>query len=340
MTERERFLSALQGRPVDRTPVWIMRQAGRYLPEYRKLKERHSFLELVGTPELATEVTLMPLRRFPLDAAIVFSDILVIPEALGQPYRFKDTGGIEMAFKVASVEQINALNPCGVRERLAYVGDAIRLVRRELDGKTALLGFAGSPWTLAAYMVDGGHQEDFAGIRSLFYSDRAAFNALMEKLTAALCEYLNMQVEAGADAVQIFDSWGSVCPGADYPEMSLHWIKRIIAALPANFPVILFAKGMAHHMEALAATGAAALSLDWTVDLGAAAHNAPPGIALQGNLDPILLNGEPEVVRRETRRILQSVNGFHGHIFNLGHGILPSARIDSVEALIESVQSH
>jgi uroporphyrinogen decarboxylase len=317
-----------------------MRQAGRYLPEYRELKLRHSFVELVRTPDLATEVTLMPLRRFPLDAAIVFSDILVIPEALGQPYRFKDTGGIEMAFKIDSADKVARLNAKDVVERLAYVGDALRQVRYELGSGTALLGFGGSPWTLAAYMVDGGHYNQFAGLRNLYYGDRDLFRSLMSKISEALSEYLKMQVDAGADAIQIFESWGSVCPGADYVDMSLKWIKQVIGALPSDFPVILYSKGMAHHMRDLADTGARALSLDWTVDMRAAVQCVPSGLALQGNLDPIFLNGDSAVVRREATRILNSVNGFKRHIFNLGHGILPEARIDSVEALVETVQNH
>ncbi len=340
MNSRERFLAACALRPLDRPPLWVMRQAGRYLPEYRALKERHGFLTMVRTPDLAAEVTLQPVRRFPFDAAILFSDILVIPEALGQGYRFRDEGGIAMEFRLDSRARIDALaHADAVPGKLAYVGEALALLKTALAGEKALLGFGGSPWTLATYMVEGGGSEDFALIKSLFYADRASFDALMEKLTAALVAYFGMQIRAGADAIQIFDSWGGVIAGRDYEAASLQWIRRIIAALPAGFPVILFAKGAAAQLPAQATSGARVLSVDWTVDI-AAAHaqlNPKPGIALQGNLDPVLLNTSPEIVLRETRGLLTSMKGAKGHIVNLGHGILPGAKIECVEALAQTV---
>ena len=338
MTSRERFLAACASQPLDRPPLWIMRQAGRYLPEYRELKARHSFLEMVRTPALAAEVTLQPLRRFAFDAAILFSDILVIPEALGQGYHFRDQGGIAMEFPLATRAQIDALRLAeAVPERLAYVGETLRLLRRELGDAHALLGFGGSPWTLACYMVEGGSSEDFSAIKSLFYTDRAAFDALMERLTTALIAYFQMQIRAGADAIQIFDSWGGIVPGHDYEAASLRWIRRIVAALPATFPVILYAKGTAPQLAAQATCGARVLSVDWTVDLPAARAALPPSIAIQGNLDPVLLNLAPDIVRRETTRVLESMRGHAGHIFNLGHGILPQARLESVAALVDTV---
>jgi uroporphyrinogen decarboxylase len=341
MTSRERFLAACACQPLDRPPLWIMRQAGRYLPEYRQLKEQHGFLHMVRTPALAAEVTLQPLRRFPLDAAILFSDILVIPEALGQGYRFREEGGIAMEYRLESRGQVDALAPAeAVPGRLAYVGDALGLVKRELAGRRALLGFGGSPWTLATYMVEGGGSEHFSRIKGLFYGDRATFDALLEKLTASLIAYFQMQIGAGADAIQIFDSWGGVVAGPDYEAASLQWIRRIAAALPPGFPLILYAKGTAAQHAAQAAAGIRVLSLDWTVDLAAVARSqrasAAP-VALQGNLDPVLLNTEPAIVRRETLRLLESLRGVPGHIFNLGHGILPQAKIACVEALAESV---
>lgn len=340
MNSRDRFLAACALRPLDRPPLWVMRQAGRYLPEYRALKERHGFLTMVRTPDLAAEVTLQPVRRFPFDAAILFSDILVIPEALGQGYRFREEGGIAMEFRLDSRARIDALASAdAVPGKLAYVGQALAQLKTTLAGGKALLGFGGSPWTLATYMVEGGGSEDFALIKSLFYADRASFDALMEKLTAALIAYFGMQVRAGADAIQIFDSWGGVVAGRDYEAASLQWIRRIIAALPAGFPVILFAKGAGTQLPAQATTGARVLSVDWTVDI-AAAHaqlNPRPGIALQGNLDPVLLNTTPEIVRRETSILLRSMQGAAGHIVNLGHGILPGARIECVEALAQTV---
>jgi len=341
MTSRERFLAACACQPLNRPPLWIMRQAGRYLPEYAELKAQHGFLKMVRTPELAAEVTLQPLRRFPFDAAILFSDILVIPEALGQGYRFKDEGGIAMEFRLESRTQVDALAPvAAVPARLAYVGEALALVKRELAGRSALLGFGGSPWTLATYMVEGGGSEDFSRIKGLFYGDRATFEALLEKLTASLIAYFQMQISAGADAIQIFDSWGGVVAGADYEAASLQWIRRIAAALPPEFPLILYAKGTASHHAAQAATGIRVLSLDWTVELGTVARTlraAGTPVALQGNLDPVLLNTEPGIVRRETARLLESMRGVPGYIFNLGHGILPQARIACVEALAECV---
>ena len=341
MTSRERFLAACAAQPLDRPPLWIMRQAGRYLPEYRALKEQHGFLGMVKTPALAAEVTLQPLRRFPFDAAILFSDILVIPEALGQGYRFREEGGIAMEFRLDTRAQVDALAPAAaVPERLAYVADALALLQRELAGQKALLGFGGSPWTLATYMVEGGGSENFTRVKALFYRDRPTFDALLEKLTASLIAYFQMQIRAGADAIQIFDSWGGVIAGPDYEAASLQWIRRIAAALPPGFPLILYAKGAAAHHAAQAATGIRVLSLDWTVDLAAIARSlraAGASVALQGNLDPVLLNTEPSVVRRETLRLLDSMRGIPGHIFNLGHGIMPQAQIACVEALAESV---
>jgi len=339
MNSRDRFLAACACRPLDRPPLWIMRQAGRYLPEYRALKAKSSFLEMVRTPALASEVTLQPLRRFPgLDAAILFSDILVIPEALGQPYRFRDEGGIAMEFSLDSRARIDALAPAtAIAERLAYVADALTLLKKELAGSHALLGFGGSPWTLATYMVEGGSSENFERIKILFYTDRAAFDTLLEKLTAALIAYFQLQIHAGADAIQIFDSWGGIVAGPDYEAASLRWIRAIVAALPRDFPVILYAKNTAPHCAAQAATGIRVLSVDWTADLAAVRHQLPANVAVQGNLDPVLLNTTPAIVRRETTRLLSSMRGAPGHIFNLGHGILPDAKIECVESLVETV---
>jgi uroporphyrinogen decarboxylase len=347
MTSRERFLSACACLPLERPPVWIMRQAGRYLPEYRELKARHGFLGMVKTPELAAEVTLQPVRRFNFDAAILFSDILVIPEALGQPYRFRDEGGIGMEFAIGSRADIERLAPTdAVAARLAYVAETLRMLKSELAGRKALLGFGGSPWTLATYMVEGGSSEDFAKAKGLFYTDRPAFDALLEKLVSALIAYFRMQIDAGADAIQIFDSWGGILAGADYEAASLQWIRRIVAALPAGIPVILFAKGTAAHARAQAAAGVRVLSADWTVNLADLRDQANPSssgraapVAVQGNLDPVLLNTAPEVVRRETVRLLESMRGKAGHIFNLGHGILPDAKLECVETLVETVTS-
>jgi len=337
MTSRERFLSACACTPLDRPPVWIMRQAGRYLPEYRALKAKSSFLEMVKTPELAAEVTLQPLRRFALDAAIIFSDILVIPEAMGQGYKFRDEGGIAMDFRLENKAQLDRLEVAGVASRLDYVAQALQRVKAELKGERALLGFGGSPWTLATYMLEGGSAGDFERSKAVFYSDPALFNALLEKLTLALIDYFQLQIRAGADAIQIFDSWGGIIAGQDYEAASLRWIQQIIAALPKDFPVILYAKGTATQLTAQAFSGARVLGVDWTLDLALSRKLVPGNVALQGNLDPVLLNTTPAIVRRETSQLLKAMGGAPGHIFNLGHGIMPEAKIECVEALVDTV---
>ncbi len=338
MTSRERFFAACAGQPLDRPPVWVMRQAGRYLPEYRQLKAKSSFLQMVRTPDLALEVTLQPLRRFALDAAILFSDILVIPEALGQAYHFRDEGGIGMEYRLETRAQVDALAPAdAVPEKLRYVADTLTLLRKELAGSRALLGFGGSPWTLATYMVEGGSSDDFERIKQLFYTDRGTFDALLEKLTAAIIAYFKMQIAAGADAIQIFDSWGGIIAGPDYEAASLRWIRQIVAALPPDFPVILYAKGTAPHITDQAFTGIWVLSVDWTNDLSIVRRTLPATIAVQGNLDPVLLNTSPEIVRREATRLLESMRTYRGHIFNLGHGIMPQAKIECMQALVDTV---
>jgi len=337
MTPRQRFLAAVHHEPVDRPPIWLMRQAGRYLPEYRELKTKHDFLTMVRTPELAAEVTLQPLKRFPLDAAIIFSDILVIPEALGQGYHFRDQGGIGMDYLLDSAEKIEALDSKGMAEKLKYVGDALSLTRSKLGEDTALLGFCGSPWTLACYMVEGGSAKDFTAIKQLALVQPELFEALMQKLTDAIVDYLHMQIDAGADALQIFDSWGAICPATHYEAFSLRWIHHIIAELKNRVPVILYAKGMGHKAPDLMNTGAKVISLDWTMNLRRMRDSIGRGAAVQGNLDPVVLTTTPEVTRREAQRVLDEAGSHPGFIFNLGHGMIPSAKIECVEALMETV---
>jgi uroporphyrinogen decarboxylase len=340
MTSRDRFLAACVSQKLERPPLWVMRQAGRYLPEYRALKAKSSFLQMVRTPAVAAEVTLQPLKRFALDAAILFSDILVIPEALGQGYHFREAGGISMDYRLETRAQVDALAPIdAVPGRLRYVADALVLLKKEIGGSHALLGFGGSPWTLATYMVEGGSSDEFERIKQLFYTERATFDALLEKLTAALIEYFKMQIASGADAIQIFDSWGGIIAGQDYEAASLRWIRQIVAALPSGFPVILYAKGTAPHLMDQAFTGVRVLSVDWTNDLRAVRRALPENIAVQGNLDPVLLNSTPDIVRRETTRLLEAMRATNGHIFNLGHGIMPHAKIECMEALVDTVTS-
>ncbi len=317
-----------------------MRQAGRYLPEYRELKAKHSFVEMVRTPELAHEVTMQPLRRFALDAAILFSDILVVPEALGIGYRFKEEGGIAMLSRVEDSASLERLAPASaVREHLAYVPAALRTLRQELGDTRALLGFAGSPWTLACYMIEGGGSDDFLRAKTCFHGERELFDRLLELLSDAVAEHLLAQIDAGVDAVQIFDSWAGLVPGADYEGASLKWIRRIIEKIAGRVPVIVFARGAAASLSALATCGARVLGLDWTVPLGPAAHTLPADLAVQGNLDPVLLNTNPQIVGLQTRRLLDDMRERPGHIFNLGHGILPQARLENVATLVDTVTS-
>ena len=337
MTPRQRFLAAAHLQVVDRPPIWLMRQAGRYLPEYRELKRQYDFVTMVRTPDLAAEVTLQPMRRFPLDAAIIFSDILVIPEALGQGYHFRDQGGIGMDYLLDTKAKIKALDNTKIAENLKYVADALTLTRSKLGEDTALLGFCGSPWTLACYMVEGGSAKDFVKIKQLAWDQPKLFELLMQKLTDGIVEYLHMQIDAGADALQIFDSWCSICPATRYEAWSLRWIQHIIKELKERVPVILFAKGMEQKVPELMQTGAKILSLDWTTNLRLMRQSIGKRVAIQGNLDPIVLTTTPDITRREAQCVLDEAGNQPGFIFNLGHGMIPSAKIECVEALIEVV---
>jgi uroporphyrinogen decarboxylase len=339
LTSRRRFLNACALQPVDRPPVWLMRQAGRALLEYRELKQKHSFLELVQTPELAAEVTLQPVRRFGFDAAILFSDILVIPEATGQSYRFRDTGGIAMDFAVRGMADIEKLSVGQVREKLFYVDKALRILRKELDDRTALLGFAGSPWTLATFMMEGGSAEKYTHALALFRKDRKTFNALAEKLTAAVTAYLEMQIEAGVDAIQIFDSHGGLLAPAEFQEASGRWMREIISRLGGKVPIIVFSLGTHGNWDDLIATGASVLGIDWRFPLADARRLLPAGVGLQGNLAPALLSDDkPEKVAAETSRLLEAMRERKGYIFNLGHGVPPNAKLENIAALVETIK--
>jgi uroporphyrinogen decarboxylase len=344
ISARERFNRAARCLPVDRPPLWLMRQAGRALPEYRKLKETYTFVQLVQHPELAAEVTLQPVRRFGFDAAILFSDILVIPEALGQTYHFKETGGVIMDFAITSKADIEKLSVERVVERLSYVDQALRILRRELGDQTALLGFTGSPWTLATFMMEGASVPKYSRALQLFQQDPKTYFALAEKLTAAITAYLKMQVAAGVDALQIFDSHGGHLAAADFPEASGRWIRDIISALgpPSSTPpIIVFSLGTHGNWPDLLATGAQVLGIDWQTSLAEARNIIPSHFALQGNLSPALLaESTPEVVSAETRKVLEAMRGRPGHIFNLGHGLTPAAKLENIAALVETVKNH
>jgi uroporphyrinogen decarboxylase len=336
---RQRMLRALQCAAVDRPPVWLMRQAGRCLPEYRALREKHSFRELIRTPELAAEVTLQPVRRFKFDAAIIFSDILVVPEALGQGFNFRDTGGVEMDYVLRERNDLRRLNTQEVADRLQYVGGAIRCVKAELGDGTALLGFAGSPWTLASFMLEGGSARAQSKALQLFRRDRGLLDSLLEELTRAVIQFLQLQIAAGVDAIQIFDSLGGAPAAEEFEEASGQWMRTIVAALEGRVPVIVYARG-ARDWKSLIRTGAQAIGIDHEIDLAEARRQLPPTIAIQGNLAPGLLAGaEPQEVAAQTRRLLELMRGRPGYIFNLGHGVPPDAKMENLEALAGAVQN-
>jgi uroporphyrinogen decarboxylase len=337
MTGRERFLEACLCRPVDRPPVWLMRQAGRYLPEYRALKEQSNFLEMVRTPDLAAEVTLQPIRRFGFDAAIIFSDILVVPEALGQAYGFRDGQGIDMEFTVRSHADFRRLSASGAADRLDYVYRALRATRKLLGEDRALIGFGGSPWTLASYMVEGGSSGDGKIIRAMAEQNDTMLSELLSLITQTLAQYFRRQIAAGADAIQIFDSWAAWCD--DYEQWSLRWVRELLAELKPGVPVILFARGRNRDAAAMASTGARVLSLDWETPLSEVRLALGPDAALQGNMDPSFLESEPAVAAAAAQRVLEDMAGQHGYIFNLGHGIRPAARPESVGAVAQAVQN-
>ena len=340
-SSRERFNRAAQCLPVDRPPMWLMRQAGRALPEYRKLKETYTFVQLVQNPELAAEVTLQPVRRFGFDAAILFSDILVIPEALGQTYHFKETGGVVMDFAVNSKADIERLSVERVVERLSYVDKALRILRKELGNQTALLGFTGSPWTLATFMMEGASVPKYSRALQLFREDKKTYFALAEKLTAAVTAYLKMQIATGIDALQIFDSHGGHLAATEFQEASGRWTDQIIANLGGKVPVINFSLGTHGNWPNLIASGANVLGIDWQTAMAEARRIIPAHVAMQGNLSPTLIaESTPEAVAAEVKNILEAMRGRPGHIFNLGHGLTPAAKLENIAALVETVKNY
>lgn len=341
----DRLLRALLRQPVDRTPVWIMRQAGRYLPEYLATRaQAGNFMNLCQTPELACEVTLQPLRRYDLDAAIIFSDILTIPDAMGLGLYFETGEGPKFERPVGTRADIEALPRPDIATSLRYVTDAVSLTRREIGGKVPLLGFSGSPWTLATYMVEGGSSKTFSKAKKLLYQEPATAHLLLDKLADTIIDYLNAQIEAGAQGVQIFDTWGGALSFDAYREFSLQYMEKIVAGLKREHegrrvPVILFSKGCNTQLEALAGTGCDALGVDWTITLDEARRRVGDRVALQGNLDPSILLSNPSVIRREVRRTLESFGPGEGHVFNLGHGITPDVDPDHLAALIDEVRN-
>jgi uroporphyrinogen decarboxylase len=341
--KNDRFLRALLKEPVDVTPVWMMRQAGRYLPEYRATRARAgSFMELCMNPELACEVTIQPLERFPLDAAILFSDILTVPDAMGLKLRFAEGEGPIFDNPVRSEADVNALFVPDPEGELKYVMDAVRTIRRELDGRVPLIGFAGSPWTLATYMVEGGSSKEYAKVKGMLFDRPDLMHKLLDTTARAVTAYLNAQIDAGAQAIQIFDTWGGMLTPRDYREFSLRYMQQIVDGLKREsegrkVPVILFTKGGGQWLEAMAETGADAIGLDWTTDLGEARARVGNRVALQGNMDPTVLYASPARIREEVATVLESYGAGSGHVFNLGHGIHQHADPEHAAALVEAV---
>ena len=342
----DNLLRALARAPVDRRPIWIMRQAGRYLPEYKATRERAgSFMQLCSTPELACEVTLQPLARFDLDAAILFSDILTIPDAMGLGLRFVEGEGPRFDHPVRSRSEILKLGAPDPEVELRYVTDAVRLTRRELGGRVPLIGFSGSPWTLATYMVEGGSTREFARVKALAYTDPDAMRALLATLVSAVTRYLNAQVEAGAQALMLFDTWGGALTPDGYRRWSLEPMREIIAGLKREHegrrvPVVAFTKGGGQWLEAMADCGADALGVDWTTSLGDARRRVGDRVALQGNLDPSVLYADPDAIRREARAVIDDFGPGPGHVFNLGHGIHPWVDPERVAVLVDEVHAY
>ncbi len=325
--KNDRYLRAALSQPVDVTPVWMMRQAGRYLPEYRELrKDAGDFMALCQNPELACEVTLQPLRRFSLDAAILFSDILTIPDAMGLGLYFETGEGPKFKNPIRTAADVNKLAVPDVGSSLKYVTDAVSTIRKALDGDVPLIGFSGSPWTLATYMVEGGSSKDFRHIKAMMFAEPKQLHKLLDVLAKSVIEYLNAQISAGAQAVMIFDTWGGVLSPRDYKEFSLQYMSQIVAGLNRvnegrQVPVTLFTKNGGQWLEAMAETGCDALGIDWTTNLADARSRVGNQVSLQGNMDPSILYADADRIRDEVKTILQSFGPGEGHVFNLGHGI-------------------
>ncbi len=337
MSRADRYLRACKKEGVDCTPVWIMRQAGRYLEEYREVRAKHSFIEVCKTPELVVEITLQPVRRFELDAAIIFADILLPLEKMGIDFEFTKGDGPRINNTVrtrADVAKMRAIDPLA---EMAYLMDAIRMVKRELNGKVPLIGFSGAPFTLASYITEGGGSRNYIFTKSMMYREPETWHLLMEKLTDMVIVYLNDQIKAGVQAVQVFDSWVGCLSLADYREFVLPHQKRLMAGLDKSVPHVHFAFGASHLLPLIREAGGDVLGLDWRMDIDAAWKVLDHEPCIQGNLDPVALYGSREYIKRRVAEILARVGNRNGHIFNLGHGILPTAPIDNVKYMIDLV---
>lgn len=333
------FLRACFQQPVDRTPVWIMRQAGRYLPEYRAVRKNHTFIEMYKTPELATEVTLQPIDIVGVDAAILFSDILVIPEAMGMELKFVEGKGPQFPDPIRSERQLDSLRPVHAENDLHFVMDAIKLTQKELAGRVPLIGFSGAPWTLATYMIEGGGSKSFKHPKEWRYARPDLLHKLLSKITAAVIDYCKAKMDAGAQAIQLFDSWAGILDPEGYEEFALPYVKQIIESIRRpGVPIIYFPKGALVWMDKIVDCKADVIGLDWTVNIGTMRQQVPAHISLQGNLDPTSLYAPPEVIRRNVKKMLSDYGDAPGHIANLGHGILPDIPVANARAFVEAVQ--
>ncbi len=344
--KNDRYLKALLKQETDTTPVWIMRQAGRYLPEYRETrKQAGSFLDLCKTPELACEVTLQPLRRFDLDAAILFSDILTIPDAMNLGLYFSEGEGPKFKHPIRSHADIDKLFVPDPADSLRYVTDAVTLIRQELDGLVPLIGFSGSPWTLATYMIEGGSSKDYHHSKGLLYSEPAALHKILDIIAQSVVVYLNAQIEAGAQSVMIFDTWGGVLSPQAYQEFSLRYMQQIVEQLNRHhdnqkIPVTLFTKGGAQWIEWTANTGCDAVGLDWTISIDEARQRIGDKVALQGNLDPNVLYADADTIQQEVKQLIEKFGNHTGHVFNLGHGIHQTVNPDHLKVLVDAVHHY
>ncbi len=332
------LLQALQGRNAGRPPIWLMRQAGRYMPEYRALRAKHSFLEMCRNPELAVEITQLPVRVFEMDAAILFSDILVVAEALGVGLRFEDKLGPIIERPLRNAQDVDQLPQVEVSEKLDYVGQAVRQLRTCL--KAPLIGFCGAPFTVASYMIEGGSSRDLKRTKQWMLRDPASFHRLLSKIADCTIAYLRLQIESGIQAIQIFDSWAHFLGHMQFREFSLAYLEKLLQGVHASkIPVVLYCRGSSVFAQQMAALNPAAISLDWQVDITQLRQTIPATVALQGNLDPDILYAEPFVIRQEATRILRGMRRDKGYIFNLGHGVHPDTPTDAVKILVECVKS-
>ena len=338
--DRYPFLLACRRKPTEYTPIWLMRQAGRYMKEYRALRRKFSFLEMCKNPELAAEVTLLPIEKLKVDAAIIFSDILLPLEPMGVELEFAKNEGPIIHHPVREMKQIDALRIIDPEEDLPFLVEAIRLVRKELEEKIPLIGFSGAPFTLASYVIEGSHSRNYILTKGLMYQDRLAWDGLMEKISEMLIRYLNAQIHSGVQALQLFDSWVGCLSPSDYEEYVLPYSKKVIDGVDKSVPMIHFATSSSTLLERMKWAGSDVIGVDWRVDLGEAWSRLKYDVAIQGNLDPVVLLGPEDLIEREAKRILDSARGRPGHIFNLGHGILPNTPVDHVTALVEAVHQY